>query len=740
MLPAPDGAPEPRVVRFGVYEFRFDTLTLSKYGLKIKLQEQPSRVLGLLLQNAGQIVTRESLKQELWPDSSFGEFDSGLNTALSKVRSALSDSGLRPTFIERVPRQGYRFIAPVLEASPAGPRLEPLPEPVPFREPAAPNRRLRPMPAGIIAGVFLLGTGVAVGLWVGSRQPAEAANHPVRFSIRLPAGQTLPLGTQGNLVSISTDGTTIGYLAMSGSTAQVFVKRFEEEEFRPVAATVGAVDFQLSPNGREVLFATENRWMRTTVTGGTASPVATVYAQQGALWAADGSIYVQDTEPRLNPLSKETVVYRIGSNARADVMTPRVPSVTEWLYARQVLPNGSLLLSQNAGPRDRSLLAISPRGGGRTLLLHSAMGGFWLPSGHLVYWWDGSLLAAPFSLSEMRVLGPGVPLVAGVAQQSWRGGQASVSSNGTLVYAPAPVGDRNLVWFDRDGNQAPLDVPPAPYTVLGLSRNGKRLLVHRTDAPHAGVWLYDLAERTWRRLAAGVWSSSSAVWSPDEQSVAFTASLQGEGFENLYVRPLNSTGTPERIAPSPYGQFATFWSERDGLIYTESDKPGTHIDVRRIRNVAGAAPEDLVTSTGDDSHASVSPDGRWLTWASNGSGRPEVYARLLGSPAPPIRLSRNGGSAPLWSPKGAEVFYRTRNALWSVRVAGDRFLEPQKLFEAELAGPRVWNHEYAVNADGTRFLFAKEVRDPDDYRRIQVVLNWTGEVARLVSGGSSRTQ
>ena len=97
MLPARDGAPELDVVQFGVYEFRFDTLTLSKYGLKIKLQDQPSRVLALLLQNAGQIVTRESLKQELWPDASFGEFDSGLNTALSKVRTALSDSGLRPT-------------------------------------------------------------------------------------------------------------------------------------------------------------------------------------------------------------------------------------------------------------------------------------------------------------------------------------------------------------------------------------------------------------------------------------------------------------------------------------------------------------------------------------------------------------------------------------------------------------------------------------------------------------------
>jgi len=447
MLPAPDDALEFRAVRFGVYEFRFDTLTLSKYGLKIKLQEQPSRVLALLLQNAGQIVTRESLKRELWPDSSFGEFDSGLNTALSKVRSALSDSGLRPTFIERVPRQGYRFIAPILDTAPPGPRPEALPEPLPSLEPiGASKRRLRPLLVGIVTCLCLLGTGVAGGLWLGRRAPAEAANNPVRFSIRLPAGQFLPLATQtGNSVSVSADGSTIGYLALSGSTPQVFVKRFEEEEFRPVAATVGASDFQLSPTGREVLFATADRWMRATVSSATASLVTKVYAQQGALWANDGSIYVQDTEPRANPQSKETVVYRIASNGRADLMTPRIPAVMEWLYARQVLPNGYLLLSQNAGPRDRSLFAASPRGGGRNLLLHSAMGGFWLPSGHLVYWWDGSLIAAPFSLREMRVLGPGVPVVQGVAPQGWRGGQAAVSSNGTLVYAPAPVGDRNLV-------------------------------------------------------------------------------------------------------------------------------------------------------------------------------------------------------------------------------------------------------------------------------------------------------
>jgi hypothetical protein len=243
------------------------------------------------------------------------------------------------------------------------------------------------MMAGVIAGLCLLGTGAAAGLWLGRREPADEVNNPVRFSIRLPAGQTLPLAAQaGNAVSVSADGSTIGYLALSGSTPQVFVKRFEEDEFRPVAATVGAVDFQLSPNGREVLFATGDRWMRSAVTAGTASLVTKVYAQQGALWAADGSIYVQDTDPRANPVSKETVVYRIGPNGRADLMTPRVPAVTEWLYARQILPNGNLLLSQNAGPRDRSLFFVSPRGGGRNLLLHSGMGGFWLPS---AIWFTG---------------------------------------------------------------------------------------------------------------------------------------------------------------------------------------------------------------------------------------------------------------------------------------------------------------------------------------------------------------
>ena len=247
----------------------------------------------------------------------------------------------------------------------------------------------------------------------------------------------------------------------------------------------------------------------------------------------------------------------------------------------------------------------------------------------------------------------------------------------------------------------------------------------------------DTTERSWAKLATGNWTNSSAVWSPDEQAVAFTATLQGENFENLYIQKLNGAGTPERIAPSPLGQFATAWSEKAGLIYTESDRAETHLDVYRMPKVAGGQPEALVKTSADDVHATVSPDGLWVAWASNMSGQWEVYARLLRSSAAPILLSRDGGTAPLWSPAGNELFYRTKSALWSVSLDRNRFREPQKLFDGDFTGGKVYMRHYAVNGDGSKFLFAKESRDPDDYRRIQVVLNWRAEVERLLSGGNS---
>ena len=356
---------------------------------------------------------------------------------------------------------------------------------------------------------------------------------------------------------------------------------------------------------------------------------------------------VNDTDPRIGPVSRESRIYELGSSAKADPWTPGNARSDEWLYAQHILPNGWLLASRNGGPQDRSLLAISPIDKKRTVLVEHAMGGSWLPSGHLVHWWDGSLFAVPFSLADMRALGPGVPVLAGVAPQRWRGGQASISSKGDLVYLPAPLGDRTLVWVDRSGKQTPLEVPPARYTILSLSRSGKQLLLQRTDTAHAGIWLYDTTERSWAKLAAGNWTNSSAVWSPDEQAVAFTATLQGENFENLYIQKLNAAGSPERIAPSPRGQFATAWSDNAGLIFTESDREGTHLDVYRMPKATGGKAEALVKSTADDAHGTISPDGLWAAWASNISGQWEVYARLLSSSAAPIRLSRDGGTAPL---------------------------------------------------------------------------------------------
>ena len=146
-------------------------------------------------------------------------------------------------------------------------------------------------------------------------------------------------------------------------------------------------------------------------------------------------------------------------------------------------------------------------------------------------------------------------------------------------------------------------------------------------------------------------------------------------------------------------------------------------------------PQPLVTTTGHDSLASPSPDGRWIAYSSTVSGKWEVYLRSLRDPTgAPIQISK-GGCCPLWPPSGDEIVYRTANGVWSVKFAGGTASPPARLFDRKFAGWTVWNREYALDADGKRFLVAKAVSEPDDYRRINVVLNWSSELERLLPGG-----
>jgi Tol biopolymer transport system component len=235
----------------------------------------------------------------------------------------------------------------------------------------------------------------------------------------------------------------------------------------------------------------------------------------------------------------------------------------------------------------------------------------------------------------------------------------------------------------------------------------------------------------WTRLVASTATSLSGVWSPDEKYVAVTAGFQGEEFENLYLLNLDSPGQPKRIAPSGSGQFAQAWHPAIGLVYTESEKPPTLIDVLRVDPLTQSKPSPFVTTPTHDSHASVSPDGRWVVYSADWQSQPSIYVRPVnGSDTQAQRVAP--GSCSAWSPTGREIFYRYKDGMWSLPVNDGRpAAPPRRLFD--LPGVcRIWNREYAVSSDGNRFLVTKHVPDAEEGRHIQVVLNWTTELTRLV--------
>jgi hypothetical protein len=351
----------------------------------------------------------------------------------------------------------------------------------------------------------------------------------------------------------------------------------------------------------------------------------------------------------------------------------------------------------------------------------------------LVYAWKGNLLAAPFSLTEMAVTGPAVTMIEGVANRRWASLQAVLSDTGTLAWVPAPSGNRQLFWVDRAGKESPLELPPSPYDLLALSPKGDRILIERRENSHLkSIWDYDMGSLRWTRVASGEWENTAGVWSPDQSEIAISAVLRGEQYENLYVTAVDSPA-PERVSPSPGFQFPQCWSAHAGLIYTGTESTTLYNQqVLELTVEPGRKPVSLVGGKVNSTAGSASPDGRWLAYASDITGRDEVFVRPLIAAGAPLQITSGGGRAPLWSPAGGELFYRVGDTMWSVAMRDGKPSAARKLFSGSYTPASAWNRRYSVTRDGQRFLMMRDIADTEDFRRIHVVENWSVELARMV--------
>jgi Tol biopolymer transport system component len=340
-----------------------------------------------------------------------------------------------------------------------------------------------------------------------------------------------------------------------------------------------------------------------------------------------------------------------------------------------------------------------------------------------------ALVVHPFDVASKRITGPAVAIPGAGSALTFAGtnrSNLSVANDGTIVYATGS-NRYQMTWFDTDGNPVSTVGTPDRYVGLRISPDGSQALTFVDDAVgNRDIWRVDLTTGARTRLTADN-HGAFGIWAPDGQRMAFS----GLGRQTLFERRVSGDPGERLLLRSDYPIFPTDWS-RDGkyLLYTQQ-RPG--YDVMALVMGEEGKPMPILQSSAAEMQAQLSPNGQFLAFMSNESGRNDVYVRRFADPTNPQRVSANGGSYPRWSLKGDELYYRSLDGqlvALSLQLAGTsaspRALRPvMRLIEP----PAVALHAYDVAPDG-RILALTPVSGAATGISLNVLVNWQGALGR----------
>ncbi len=594
-----------------------------------------------------------------------------------------------------------------------------------------------------VVAATALATTAAVLMWSARRAEPPIARPLVRLDVDLGVDVSLPApASVGSSVAISPDGTRLAYA--SGSPTRLFIRRLDQSKAVELPATEGATAPFFSPDGQWVGFVSRGRANKISVDGGAVIPLTDVANIIALIWGEDGSIVI----------SASRKVLRIPPGGGPPETVAEVREGELRLLASQVLPGGQAILfaADNPGPVDKTTINVATLGGHErnTLIRGGATPRFLSTAngvGHLVYVRGATLFAVPFDLISRTPRGAAVPMVDDVAHEQQAGvGQFDVSRTGTLVYRKAIGGAAAFTMLDASGKSEPLHAKPGMYADLRLSPDGRRIAVRMLGAGDQDIVVYDLERDVMTRLTFGGGQYTSPTWSPDGRYVIFASVGNG-----IFQARADGASLPLALTHSQTFQSpASFTPDGRRLAYVETlggvaqlwtvslTEEGDHLK-------AGAA-ERFLTSSASDGYPSFSPDGRWLAYTSTEAGATEVFVRAYPQPASGSgrrwQISTNGGTAPVWSRSGHDLFYQAGDQIMSASyaVTGDTFVpgKPGVWSSARVAPGRPNTHAWDLAPDGKRVALLTPVDSSDSSKQEHVVVllqNFFDELRRRVPLG-----
>ena len=595
----------------------------------------------------------------------------------------------------------------------------------------------RPTMLWVAASLVLTAVAAGVTGW----QLKPSGTRPVsRFSHIPPPDQSFVGQRSHSLVAIAPDGSSIVYVTSN----RLYRRAIDEMNAVPIRGSEGTplAPF-FSPDGQSVGYwdAAANQLRRIAIAGGTSVTVAGATTLYGASWGADDTIVYGQPDG----------IWRVSANGGTPEHLVQIEPA-EFAYGPQTLPDGKAVLfslvtggsmiGQSTAWDSAQVVAQSLDTGERKAIIGGGDARF-VPTGHLVYALDRTLFAVPFDPVRRVARGGPVPVLENIQRtvrgSGGQGGGANYdfSHRGTLVYVPAgPTGfelRRRLLAVDQEGQPVPLIDDERNYWRPRISPDGTRLAVEVLESNQGThIWIVNLKSRTATPLTAQG-ESAYPVWTSDSQSVIYRSNRGG--IQGTYRQRADGSDAPELL----YAMAAVPTDvSPDGTVALYSVNPQ---DIHTFR-LEDKSPSEFLATPALEHMPMFSPDGKWLAYTSNESGKNEVWVRRYPRTPGVARLvSPDGGAGPVWSPDGSTLYYRGASGeLMAVPTTLDPTFNagrPRPLFRYagifRMSGTAA---AYDIHPDGKRFIMVSEPDEPiaQGPDQIHIVLNWFDELKRLAPG------
>ncbi len=566
-------------------------------------------------------------------------------------------------------------------------------------------------------------------------------NPLLRFS---PDGNTLAYSP---MVSSDRQAALLGGMSMmmlgSGESVMSFLRPLDGIEAKPLIDAPMMAIHAFSPDGRYVLLQDDMHQVikKAALSGGAPLQVAAVDMAFRGEWAPDGYYYF--TNGYFSPIVRIPT-----SGGKQETVTSLDLERQERSHRHaQMLPGGkAIIFTVSSGGiesfDDARIDAFSLDTGKRKTLVQGGFCPRYSPSGHLIYARAGSLYAVPFDPKALDVNGSPVKIVEGVFMSTNTGAaQFDISLTGALAYLVGKPegGKRTLVWVDRQGKETPLPLPPRSYVFPRISPDGRQLAFEIEGVNH-DLYEYDPDRDVITRMTTdGL--SHAPVWTPDGKSIAFRSWKAGT--MTMWIMPSDRSSPEQRISKIGERQSVVSFSP-DGhyLSYNQMDTGITGNDIWIMPMQGDRKPQPLAKSRFSEGSARFSPDGNWVAYCTDEPGENEVYVQRWPGPGSRIQISSEGGSDPIWSRNGKELFYRNGDRMMVVAITTQptfRASKPQLLWtghysrgmSSSCGPPGTTEANYDVTSDGQRFLMVKDLDADAVSTRIVVVLNFAEELKRV---------